>query len=47
MSSYVQGIFMIPSLVKPVICGALFKQVYATKPMREKIAEHHRLKKEE
>jgi hypothetical protein len=38
---------MIPSLVKLVICGALFKQVTATKHMREKIAEHHRLRKEE
>lgn len=39
MAHYVQGIFMVLSLVNPVICGALFSQITAGKLMGGKIAD--------
>lgn len=43
MAQYVQGIFMILSLVNPVICGAMFSKITAAKPMKEKIADATRV----
>lgn len=43
MTHYVQGIFMILSLVNPVICGAMFVQATAGKPTSEKIADATRV----
>ena len=43
MSQYAQGILMVQSLVNPVICGVLFSQATAAKPMKEKIADATRI----
>jgi multiple antibiotic resistance protein len=43
MERYVQGIFMILSLVNPVICGAMFADATAGRPVSEKIADATRV----
>lgn len=43
MTQYVQGIFMILSLVNPVICAAMFVQATAGKPASEKIVDATRV----
>ena len=39
MDRYLQGIFMVLSLINPVICGALFSKITAAKPVKAKIAD--------
>jgi multiple antibiotic resistance protein len=43
VGKYVQGIFMILSLVNPVICGAMFLNITAGKPTKQKIADATRI----
>ena len=43
MERYVQGIFMVLSLVNPLICGAMFAEATAGRPASEKIADATRV----